>query len=175
MASVRHHQLDTGRTQNRTAAFFFLPSPVFFFFFFFYCYFSWEDLRSPAEFFLNIIKIHTQSHLSASYNNHAFPLLRWRGWVWSSFAQGHVDIDCCGRRVGSNQDQCVSHEYCRGLVSFADNNHLRMICVVPYILQWHTSEETVKAELKINQWLKMSRLQVTMAGSCTVFYLWGYC
>ncbi len=39
--------------------------------------------------------------------------------------------------MGSNLDQCASYEYCRELASFPDNNRLRMICVVSYILQWH--------------------------------------
>lgn len=49
------------------------------------------------------------------------------------FAQGHVDIGCWGRSVGSNVDRRASYERGAGLLSFADNNHLHSdLCNVIY-------------------------------------------
>lgn len=57
------------------------------------------------------------------------------------------------RRFKGGSDQCASYEYCRGLLSFPDYNHLGVICIMSYIQQWHTDlwGNQQSATIKINQ------------------------
>lgn len=115
----------------------------------------------------NNIKIHRQSHLGAPYNNHTFQ--RFAGGAWYEVVCSRVSVPLL-TFVGGVWVQTLSNvppmNICRRPLSFPDNNHFQVICVISYYpaMKIQTSEEINEAELKINQSLKMSWLQDMIVG-----------